>query len=64
MDERGDMTEWNDRPEVTKEFSAFDGLAALLISVPRDQIRLKLEDVRKRAAPAVNPSTDPAASGT
>jgi hypothetical protein len=42
--------------EASAEFTSFNRLAALLISVPSSQIRAKLEDVKKRSGAPVTPA--------
>lgn len=51
MDEtnRTDNAHWEDETGGSAEFSAFNRLASMLISVPSDRIRSKLEDVKKGA---------------
>jgi hypothetical protein len=49
MDEinRADNKHWEDEAVASAEFTSFDRLASMLISVPGNQIRAKLDDVKK-----------------
>lgn len=49
MDEinRADNTHWEGDPAGSAEFSSFNRLASMLISVPSDKIRAKLEEVKR-----------------
>ena len=60
MDEinRTDNNHWEDKTEESVEFSAFNRLASMLISVPSDQIRAKLEEVKKNKGANTTPTGD------
>jgi hypothetical protein len=54
MDEinRTDNNHWDDETAESPEFVSFYRLASMLISVPSDQIRAKLEEVKKKGVHA------------
>jgi hypothetical protein len=64
MDEinRTDNNHWENETEESVEFSSFNSLASKLISVPSDQIRAKLEEVKKSKGASATPAGDLPAS--
>jgi hypothetical protein len=65
MDEinRMDNNHWEDQTEESVEYSSFNRLASMLISVPSDQIRAKLEEVKKNKGANTTPAGDQPANG-
>jgi hypothetical protein len=53
---RTDNDHWENETEESAEFSSFNRLASMLISVPSDQIRAKLEEVKKNKGANATPA--------
>jgi hypothetical protein len=60
---RTDNNHWEDETAESPEFSSFNRLASMLISVPSDQIRAKLEEVKKNKGVNATPAGDESANG-
>jgi hypothetical protein len=62
MDEinRADNKHWDDEAPASAEFTSFDRLASMLISVPGHQIRAKLDDAKKSKETTTTPAGETA----
>jgi hypothetical protein len=59
-----DNQHWEEENEASAEFAAFDRLASMLISVPSEQIRSRLESVKRNKEAASTKSVEQLANGS